>query len=106
GEPLPFGAEDLRPAGHAIEARLYAEDPAADFLPATGRLALWQPAALPGVRYDSGVEAGSEVSVHYDPLLAKIIAHGPTRAAAGERLVEALRRLGVGGVTTNREFLI
>src|SRR5262249_32389489 len=101
GEPLPFRAEDLRIAGHAVEARLYAEDAAADFLPAIGRVAVWQPAPLPGVRYDSGVEAGSEVTVHYDPLLAKIIAHGETRAQACDRLVEALRRLGVAGLTTN-----
>jgi len=106
GEPLPFDQDGVRISGHAVEARLYAEDASADFLPATGRLALWQPAAIPGVRYDSGVEAGSEVTVHYDPLLAKIIAHAPTRAAAGERLIAALQRLGVGGVTTNREFLI
>jgi propionyl-CoA carboxylase alpha chain len=106
GEPLPFTADALRIDGHAIEARLYAEDPAADFLPATGHLALWHPAPLPGVRYDSGVEGGTEVSVHYDPLLAKVIAHGRTRAAATDRLIAALRRLAVGGVTTNREFLI
>ncbi len=106
GEPLPFDQDDLRLEGHAVEARLYAEDPAADFLPATGRLALWQPAPLPGVRYDSGVEAGSEVTVHYDPLLAKVMAHGATRAEACQRLISALRRLGVAGVTTNRDFLL
>ena len=106
GDPLPFGQDDLRLDGHAIEARLYAEDPAADFLPATGRVALWAPAALPGVRYDSGIEAGAEVSVHYDPLLAKIVAHGPSRAEACDRLTVALRRLALGGVTTNRDFLL
>ena len=106
GEPLPFDASALRLDGHAFEARLYAEDPAADFLPATGRVVIWEPAPLLGVRYDSGVEAGSEVSVHYDPLLAKIIAHGATRDEALRRLIEALQRLGVAGVTTNREFLI
>ena len=106
GEPLPFDASALRLDGHAFEARLYAEDPAADFLPATGRVVIWEPAPLLGVRYDSGVEAGSEVSVHYDPLLAKIIAHGATRDEARRRLIEALQRLGVAGVTTNREFLI
>jgi propionyl-CoA carboxylase alpha chain len=106
GEPLPFTQGDLQISGHAVEARLYAEDPANDFLPAIGRIALWQPAPLPGVRYDSGIEAGSEVSVHYDPLLAKIVAHGATRAEACQRLQGALRRLGVGGVTTNRDFLL
>jgi len=106
GEPLPFAEQDLRIQGHAIEARLYAEDPAADFLPAAGRIALWQPAVVPGVRYDSGIEAGSEVSVHYDPLLAKIVAHGATRDEACRRLTTALRRLGVAGVTTNRDLLL
>jgi acetyl/propionyl-CoA carboxylase alpha subunit len=106
GQPLPAAQDDLVLDGHAIEARLYAEDAAGDFLPATGRVALWEPAAIPGVRYDSGVAAGTEVGIHYDPLLAKIIAAGPTRAEATQRLVRALRLLGVGGVTTNRDFLI
>jgi len=104
GEPLPAGVEHLRLEGHAVEVRLYAEDPANDFLPAIGRLALW---SVPdGVRCDGGVELGSEVSVHYDPLLAKLIAHAPTRAAAIDRLASALRGLAVGGVTTNRDFLL
>ncbi|MGH7790472.1 MAG: biotin carboxylase N-terminal domain-containing protein, partial [Candidatus Binatia bacterium] len=106
GEPLPFTQESLRIDGHAIEARLYAEDPANDFLPSTGRIEIWQPAALPGVRYDSGVEAGSEATVHYDPLLAKVIAHAPTRDEASARLGQALGRLGIAGVTTNRDFLL
>jgi len=106
GEPLPLAQEDLELRGHAIEARLYAEDPANDFLPATGAIALWEPPSLPGVRIDSGVAAGSEVGIHYDPLLAKIIAEGADRGEATRRLVAALRGLGVGGVTTNREFLI
>jgi acetyl-CoA carboxylase biotin carboxylase subunit len=106
GEPLPFAQADLAIDGHAIEARLYAEDPARDFLPVTGRILLWEPAPGPGVRHDSGVARGSEVGVHYDPLLAKIIAHGGTRAEAAARLVSALRRLGIAGVTTNRDFLV
>jgi propionyl-CoA carboxylase alpha chain len=106
GEPLPLAQDELALRGHAIEARLYAEDPANDFLPATGRIALWEPPELPGVRIDSGVAAGSEVGIHYDPLLAKLIAVGPSRGEAIRRLVAALRRLGVGGVTTNRDFLI
>ncbi len=106
GEPLPLAQDALALDGHAIEARLYAEDPANDFLPATGRIAIWEPADLPGVRYDSGVAAGTTVGVHYDPLLAKIIAHGATRAEATTRLVVALRRLGVAGVTTNRDLLL
>ncbi|HZP42748.1 MAG TPA: biotin carboxylase N-terminal domain-containing protein [Candidatus Binatia bacterium] len=106
GEPLPFAQDDLHLAGHAVEARLYAEDPARDFLPATGTVTLWEPAAVPGVRWDAGVEAGTTVGVHYDPLLAKVIAHGPTRADAVARLVRALRTLGVAGVATNRDFLV
>ena len=106
GEPLPATLASVAIDGHAIEARLYAEAPARDFLPATGRLVLWDPPHLPGVRWDSGVERGSEVSVHYDPLLAKVIAHGPTRGVAIDRLTAALRGLAVGGVTTNRDFLL
>ena len=67
---------------------------------------MWQPADLPGVRYDAGIARGMEIGVHYDPLLAKIIAHGPTRQQATTRLVRALRLLGVAGVTTNRDFLL
>jgi len=106
GEPLPWRQAELAPRGHAIEARLYAEDPANDFLPAPGTIALWAPPTLPGVRIDAGVAAGTEIGVHYDPLLAKVIAHGADRAQATERLIDALRRLGIAGVTTNREFLL
>ena len=104
GQPLPAGLDALPLDGHAVEVRLYAEDPANDFLPATGRLALWS--VPPDVRCDSGVEVGSEVSVHYDPLLAKLIAHAPTRGAAIDRLAAALKGLAVGGVVTNRDFLL
>ena len=105
GAPLPLTQEDLEIDGHAIEARLYAEDPV-ELLPTTGRVSLWEPQPLAGVRYDSGIESGTEISIHYDPLLAKIIAHGPTRGEAQARLVRALQGLAVGGLTTNREFLI
>ena len=106
GAPLPRAAEETSIQGHAIEARLYAEDPASDFLPQTGRVALWETPQLPGLRYDSGLEAGTEVGPHYDPMLAKIIAHGATRDDAIRRLVHGLRDLGVGGIATNREFLV
>jgi len=106
GEPLAVAQNDVRLSGHALEARLYAEDASKDFLPATGRVALWEPAALPGLRYDSGVETGTEISVHYDPLIAKIIAYGATRDEALDRLISALRRLAVAGLVTNREFLL
>jgi propionyl-CoA carboxylase alpha chain len=106
GEPLPLAQDEIRLEGHAVEARLCAEDPARDFLPATGRLALWQPPREAGLRTDAGVEAGSEVSVHYDSLLAKLIAHAPTREEAIRRLARGLRRLAVAGVATNRDFLV
>jgi propionyl-CoA carboxylase alpha chain len=100
GEPL-----DVAPAatGHAIEARLYAEDPAHGYLPSTGRITRFE---IDGVRVDSGVEVGSVVTSHYDPLLAKLVAHAPTRAEAIRKLAGALRRARVHGVTTNRDQLL
>ncbi len=105
GEPLGYTEDDITSTGHAIEVRLYAEDPAAGFLPATGTLHAFDPAATPAVRWESGVEAGSVVGVDFDPMLAKVIAHAPTRAAAAGKLALALERLHLGGVTTNRDFL-
>jgi len=89
---------------HAIECRLYAEDPAADFRPATGRVVEWSPPE--GVRVDAGIAAGDEVGIEYDPLLAKVITEGPTRDEARRRMVAALRDFGVQGITTNRAFLV
>jgi propionyl-CoA carboxylase alpha chain len=106
GFPLSAGQGDLSIEGHAIEARLYAEDPAAGFLPATGTLLDWAPASEPAVRWDSGVEDGSEVGVEFDPMLAKVIAHAPTRAEAAGKLALALERSRIRGVTTNRDFLV
>ncbi|MBP6820827.1 MAG: acetyl-CoA carboxylase biotin carboxylase subunit, partial [Acidobacteria bacterium] len=107
GKPLPFTQSELKTSGHAIEARLYAEDPANDFLPATGKLHDWRlPETVEGLRIDSGVEAGSEVGIYYDPMLAKLIAHADDRATAIRKLSYALRQLSVQGVTTNREFLL
>ena len=105
GEPLGCTQDDISFAGHAIEARLYAEDVPAGFLPATGTLVAFEPAPGPAVRWDSGVEVGSAVGLAFDPMLAKVIAHAPTRAEAAGRLALALERLHVGGVTTNRDFL-
>ncbi len=103
GEPLPLAQHEIPLSGHAIEARLYAEDPAEGFRPATGRIsALAWPE---DVRVDAGVAAGDHVSPHYDPMLAKLIAHGPTRAAALARLTEALAETHLAGVTTNLTFL-
>jgi propionyl-CoA carboxylase alpha chain len=105
GAKLSDLVPEVRRTGHAIEARLYAEDPAVDFLPATGRLLEWSPPEGPGLRVDAGVAQGSVVGIDYDPLLAKLVAWAPTRAEAVLRLRGALRRLGVQGVTTNRTFL-
>ena len=105
GEPLGYGQEDVEHHGHAIEARLYAEDPSAGFLPASGTLAAFAPAAEPAVRWDSGVESGSVVGTRFDPMLAKVIAHAPTRAEAAVPPGPRLERLHLGGVTTNRDFL-
>lgn len=103
GEALPLGQDDLAISGHAVEARLYAEDPARGFLPATGRLARL---AFPeGVRVDAGVAAGEEITPWYDPMIAKIVAHGPTRAAALGRLGRALGETRVAGTVTNLGFL-
>ena len=106
GEPLGYGQDDIGFNGHAVEARLYAEDPSAGFLPATGTLVAWQPANEPSVRWDTGVEEGSHVGVDFDPMLAKVVAHGPTRSEAAGRLALALERMHLGGVTTNRDFLV
>ncbi|MCB0961947.1 MAG: acetyl-CoA carboxylase biotin carboxylase subunit, partial [Acidimicrobiales bacterium] len=106
GLPISEAAAHATFHGHAVEARLYAEDPAAGFLPATGTVAAFSPAAEPAVRWDSGVAAGSVVGVDFDPMLAKVTAHGPTRAEAVGRLALALERLHLGGVVTNRDFLV
>ncbi|MDG2334530.1 MAG: biotin carboxylase N-terminal domain-containing protein [Myxococcota bacterium] len=105
GEPLGYDQSDIGFQGAAIEARLYAEDPENDFLPATGTLEAFAPAASPEVRWDSGVVQGSVIGVDFDPMLAKVIAHGPTRAEAAGRLALALERTHLGGLITNRDFL-
>jgi acetyl/propionyl-CoA carboxylase alpha subunit len=100
-------AEQPMQRGHAIEARLYAEDPANGFLPSTGTLHVWQPPETsPGLRIDSGVEEGSEIGIYYDPLLAKVIAHAEDRDSAIRKLTHALRNFAAQGMQTNREFLI
>jgi 3-methylcrotonyl-CoA carboxylase alpha subunit len=97
--------------GHAIEVRLYAEDADAGYLPTTGRVAAWEVPAEPGadgflgVRVDAGVETGSEIGIHYDPMLAKVIAHAPSRAEAAQLLRRTLERSAIAGLTTNRGFL-
>jgi 3-methylcrotonyl-CoA carboxylase alpha subunit len=106
GEALRTTQEAVRFDGAAVEVRLYAEDPAAGFLPQSGRVVDWDLPPAEGLRIDSGVESGSEVGIHYDPMLAKIITHGESRSLALQRMRRALRSLSVQGVTTNREFLL
>ncbi len=103
GEPLPARQDDLRINGHAFEARLYAEDVPAGFLPATGQVTHLAFGA--GARADTGVAAGDAVSPWYDPMIAKIIVHGADRAGALQKLALALAGTGIAGVTTNRSFL-
>jgi acetyl-CoA carboxylase biotin carboxylase subunit len=106
GEPLPWSQDRLSQRGHAIELRIYAEDPARDFLPQAGPLFLYREPVMPGVRIDSGVAEGGEISVHYDPLLSKLIASGETREAARQRALAALRSYPILGVRTNTALLI
>ena len=106
GERIPFTQEQVRFEGHAIEVRLYAEDAYAGFLPQTGRIDVWRPASGPGVRIDHGMKDGLAISPFYDPMIAKVIAHGATREEAQKRLIRALRDTVVLGPTTNRHFLI
>ena len=106
GQPLGVAQEDVTLTGHAIEVRLYAENPAQDFLPQAGRIALWQPPVGTGIRVDAGIASGQEVSPYYDPMLAKLIAHGASRAEALERLIGALKDLALFGPASNRDFLL
>ncbi len=105
GEPLPLTQDQVPLTGHAVEARLYAEDPERGFLPSTGRLIALQFPAEENLRIDAGVEAGSEVTSFYDPLIAKLIAHGATRAEALDRLTDALEKTIAIGPRTNLGFL-
>jgi 3-methylcrotonyl-CoA carboxylase alpha subunit len=105
GERLSVTQEDVRLRGHALECRLYAEDPSQGFRPSTGRLLLFQPPHGAGTRNDVGVETGDEVTPYYDPMLAKLVVAAPSRAACIERALGALRRYPVLGVTTNAPLL-
>lgn len=105
GGELPFEQGDLSQRGHAIECRLYAEDPHNGFLPAVGRLERFIPPVGPGIRVDSGVQSGDTITLHYDPMIAKIIVHDSSRAAAIDRLRYALDQTIILGTTTNLPFL-
>jgi 3-methylcrotonyl-CoA carboxylase alpha subunit len=107
GKRLSLTQDHVRSSGHAIEARLYAETPAADFLPSTGTMEQWSiPAGIDGLRIDSGVESGSEITIFYDPMLAKVVAWAADRDAAIRKLGYGLRNLSARGVDTNRQFLV
>jgi geranyl-CoA carboxylase alpha subunit len=106
GYSLPLAQDQVRLDGHAIEVRLYAEDTANDFLPATGTAHIWQPPGGEGIRVDHGLLQGQEISPFYDPMIAKIIAWGEDRDIARRRLVRALQTTCLFGLATNREFLI
>jgi propionyl-CoA carboxylase alpha chain len=106
GEPLSFRQDDIAICGHAIEARLCAEDARTGFLPSPGPVLAWTPSRLAPARFDSGVETGSVVSPEFDAMIAKVIVHAPTRREAAARLARVLETTEIQGLTTNRDFLV
>jgi propionyl-CoA carboxylase alpha chain len=106
GESLGYSQVDLKMNGHAIEARLCAENPANDFLPSPGLVEVWQPVAGDGVRFDSGIESGSEIAIEFDPMIAKVIVWAPTRREAAAKLARVLETTRIQGLTHNRDFLV
>ncbi len=104
GQKLPLTQDQVQLSGHSVELRVYAEDPSTGFLPDTGTLTTWRPAEGPGIRVDSGYQEGMEVPVYYDPMLAKLVSHGPDRETAIERLRLAIRDFQVEGVSTTLPF--
>ena len=106
GHELGLTQDDVTLQGHAIEVRLYAEDPFNNFLPSTGTIELFEQLARPGVRYDTGIVSGQEISPFYDPMIAKLITHGESRDVARRMMIEALRETALFGPRTNRDFLI
>jgi acetyl/propionyl-CoA carboxylase alpha subunit len=106
GEPLPWTQPALSQKGHAIECRIYAEDPSTGFLPQSGRLLLYREPSAPGIRIDSGFAEGDTIAVNYDPLIAKLIAYGESRAVALARAASALRAFPILGLKTNVPFLL
>ena len=106
GDSLGLSQDDISLEGHAIEVRLYTEDPSQDFLPASGPVDLWAPASGVGVRIDDGISTGQAISPFYDPMVAKVIGYGPTREAARLRLIGALKETVLFGTPSNKDFLI
>jgi acetyl/propionyl-CoA carboxylase alpha subunit len=106
GEALPFEQSDLSQRGHAIECRIYAEDPANNFLPSIGKIGWYVEPQGPGVRVDAGISTNSEVTPYYDPMLAKLITYGANRPEAIAKMNRALREMVVLGVTTNIPYLL
>jgi geranyl-CoA carboxylase alpha subunit len=106
GKPLPLSQDEVELSGHAIEVRLYAEDPNNQFLPSTGPVIYWHPPSGEGIRVDHGLKSGMEITPFYDAMVAKIIAYGPTREIAQRRLSRALKNTAVFGLQTNRSFLL
>ena len=106
GESLDLSQDDISLEGHAIEVRLYTEDPSQDFLPASGPVDLWAPASGVGVRIDDGISTGQAISPFYDPMVAKVIGYGPTREVARLRLIGALKETVLFGTPSNKDFLI
>jgi acetyl-CoA carboxylase biotin carboxylase subunit len=105
GLPLPITQEDIEPEGHAIECRLYAEDPYNNYLPVTGKAVRFLTMDHEGIRYDSGIESGSEIDIFYDPMIAKVISIGETRDDAINLMIYALKKTVLVGLTTNKLFL-
>jgi len=105
GNKLSFNQNDLKINGHALECRIYAEDPSTNFLPTTGKLISYSQPSGPGVRVDSGFEEGSQITVHYDPLISKLVCWADTRNTAIQRMLRALNEYVIGGLITNISFL-
>ena len=106
GKELPFKQNEITQNGHAIEVRVYAEDPANKFLPVSGKILNWKTPDIPGLRYDTGIESGSEISTYYDPMIAKIISKGKDRHESISKMTASLQELVLTGITTNKNFLI
>lgn len=106
GLPLPVKQDEVKQNGHSIECRLYAEDPANNFLPATGKILAYSPDETACTRYDSGIESGSVIDIHYDPMIAKVITWGETRSEAMRKMKHSLKKTVLLGITSNKNFLI